>query len=172
MYRRKDRIRKKPSDTNFWQQSATLKKWGFKNSVHALAYFNRKAYDFIIQELHNETSLELIMSGLWKYHKQTLLYMKTQGLGTLSPNSLHTYKKNFYDKGVNLDIDSDIANRKGKIQTLVKRSNQLNAILNQIKLVQDKLDMPTNIGIKMAQEEFYTSLEISKLQRKLRLADY
>ena len=152
MYRPKYRVRKTPHDVKPWYYTSRLKSHRFKSAVHALASIDRQAYYFIIKEFCDRTSLELIMSGLWKYHSNALKEMQNRGYGSLSPNSLYTFREKYWKTGRLSNPEKERAIKLLRRENLMAKFDGLNKMNKPIMEIQRRTAIPTDIGIKLFQK--------------------
>lgn len=167
MYRQKDRIRKTSQQVKPWSYAAKIKKAGFPTAVHAVASMDIEAYYFILNELKDRTSLEMIMAGLWKNFPQALERMEKLHYGSLSPNSLLTFKRNYWDTKRLPDIEKEKNIKYQMMQLYIKSSERIKKAVDKIRAVEKRVGIPTRLGDEQIERLFDCNKKILDLQIQL-----
>lgn len=167
MYRPKYRNRKTPHDVKPWDYAAKLRKSKLPSAVHALAYLDIKAYHYILTELKNNTSLELIMNGLSRDYARPLKMMRQLGYGGLSPNSLLTFKRNYWDKNRAPDIEAERANQIKAMEPMIEMLQTLDKSHDKIAVFERRVGIHTKLGLDLLTQCHETANKILELKIKL-----
>lgn len=169
MYRPKYRTPKSPRDTHFWNYASRLRQLGFRHSVHALAHVSPEAYGYVVDSILSDVSLELIMSGLYQHYADSLNQMKVNGLGSLSPNSLLTFRREL-EQRYYPDVSVELNQKHQQLNQLIENANRMDKFHQKISDIEERVGIPTHLGHELIKKGMELNLEISKLQQQLALA--
>lgn len=153
--------------TKPWQFASTLKEWGHETAVHALAVINPLAYQYILQALTEKTPLEKIMSGLWRDHSPALAKMKQIGFGTISPNSLFTFREKYFNKNEFPDPRQVQEGKRQQLELLEKQLNFIAPYVETVSAISKRVGVPTKYGIKLAMKYFTCARKITQIKFEL-----
>ena len=166
MYKDPTRTRKTPQDTKFWQYASNLKNAGHKTIVHALAWEYPDTYNFLLQLLKKDTSLERITISLWRDYPAQMKSFEKKGFGTFSPTALKRFRDKYFLTGKMPNPDGIKKAKLIEAEELIREYNQLKKLQKKFYEVETKVHL-TQTGQNLRMEAHKMLCKLRKIESQL-----
>lgn len=108
------------------------------------------------------------MCGLYQDYSDSLNQMQVNGWGSLSPNSLLTFRRNL-EQGNHLDVSVELNQKNKELHQLIDIANRVDKLHLKVADIEDRVGISTKLGLELIRKEVGLNSKIIQLQQQLAL---